>query len=94
VTEADEKVQRLLVKLFRDGRGETQGVRGTIKHLRECATTQAEDVDGGDSFYGCDTGCEYVRLKASIRCKCGRVAYYEYNEFGDMEGLFYDMDHA
>lgn len=92
MTDADEKVAALLLKMFKTGYGDTQGLKGSIKHLRQCDTAWVQDVDGGDSFYGCETGCEYVRIKASVKCKCGHLICYRYDDFGDMEGLFMMMD--
>jgi hypothetical protein len=91
MTDADEKVERLILKMFRDRQGDCVG-GGDVAHLRECDTALVDNVDGGDSFYGCDTGCSFVRLDAVIKCGCGQQVEWDYHEFGDLEGLFYEMD--
>jgi len=50
-------------------------------HLRHCSVVEVR-VEGGDGFYGCATGCEYLRLTAYITCPHieGEVIY-EWGEF-------------
>ncbi len=66
---------------------------GDNQHLRECADTSAS-VEGGDGTYGCDTGCEYVRLKAVITCRHRECDTLHYADFGDMASIIYDLEHG
>lgn len=41
-----------------------------------------------DGEYGCDTGCEYLRLEATIECEACEVKQrVDYGEFGDIASL-------
>ncbi|WP_157868851.1 hypothetical protein [Streptomyces atriruber] len=57
------------------------------RHLVDCPTVRVVDQEGSDGEYGCDTGCEYARLEATITCEHGRSADFEYGDFGDLAGL-------
>jgi hypothetical protein len=86
VNDADELLSRYLIRHYQDS-----GARND--HLRTCSeATVAPDPDYMDSTYGCDTGCEYVRLEATIVCPHGESEDYEYGEFGDIAGLIQDLE--
>lgn len=82
--DADERLNRLVMHLLRED--------GAHPHLASCPDAAVRDATGGNGWYGCDTGCEYVRLEARVSCPHGYDAEFEYGEFGDMESLFEDMD--
>jgi len=54
-------------------------------HLAACPTVRVTDPDarGGN----CGTGCETLRLSATIRCDCGQSADYDWGDFGNL-GMF------
>lgn len=62
------------------------------QHLRACPQAVATDVDGGDGAYGCDTGCDYVRLEAVISCPHGERDEYEYGDFGELAWIIEDLE--
>lgn len=92
--DADERLNRLVLHMFRNDHGDENLIGGAdhADHLRDCPDAQAVDATGEDGPYGCDTGCEYVTLEAVIRCPHGREARFAYSTFGDMAGLFDDME--
>lgn len=92
MSDADEKLNRLVLRLFRQQDADVTGHPVDVAHLRTCPDVYAVDATGGDGPYGCDTGCEYVELEANIRCEHGCCARFDYGEFGDMAGLIEDMD--
>jgi hypothetical protein len=58
------------------------------EHLGKCLTAYVSELDPCNGAYGCDTGCEYLRLEAVISCECGSQAQeFTYGEFGDIAGL-------
>jgi hypothetical protein len=60
------------------------------QHLAECAdAVVTHEATNGE--YGCDTGCEYVRLEADISCIHGFTDCYEYGAFGDLADLIDDI---
>jgi hypothetical protein len=81
--QAAAAVNRWLLKQYRRERRH--------KHLRECPDAYARDTDGGDGFYGCDTGCEYVRLTTTIMCPHGESDKFHYGEFGELADMLGDV---
>lgn len=64
---------------------------GSNEHLRGCeATTVA--VEGGDGSYGCDTGCDYVRLEAVVTCPHDQRDEFEYGAFAEMSYILEDLE--
>ncbi len=61
------------------------------KHLSDCLDTDVVDASGEDGAYGCDTGCEYVRLSAFLACSHGDRDDYEYGTFGDLATILEDL---
>ena len=53
-------------------------------HLRDCPNAQVTRLEGGDGFYGCDTGCESSKLEVEITCSHGVSFDYEYAQFGHL----------
>lgn len=91
-TEGDQRVAEWLIGRFRTGdlKGQPFG-GGDIDHLRVCHLLDVE-FEGTNGSYNCDTGCEYARLEATIRCPhtSGSVDV-EYGEFGELADLMEDI---
>ena len=81
---ADEKVNTIVMKMFRGGTGYI-GCRepGKSDHLRGCPEAKVYQSEAHDGEYGCDTGCEYVTFTATIKCP-HESEEYEYGEFGEL----------
>lgn len=90
--DANEKLNRLVLYMFRQNTDEAVGDPDAVTHLVACAGARAVDAEGRNGTYGCDTGCEYATLEASITCLHGHRVRFEYGEFGDMAMLFDQMD--
>jgi hypothetical protein len=71
--------------------GQYRGGRGPDLHLVECpdVTVGYSGYGGG---YGCDTGCEYIRLEARISCPHGHSDEFEYGDFGEISYLIEDIE--
>lgn len=82
--EANAAVARWIIKQYRKG--------GRNKHLASCPDLAAGDVTGEDSSYGCDTGCEYVRLEADMSCPHGERECYAYGKFGELAYILEDIE--
>lgn len=65
---------------------------GGNEHLRSCEAATVGPVDGGDGGYGCDTGCDYVRLEADIACPHGQTDRFEYGTFGELAWILEDLE--
>jgi hypothetical protein len=78
---ADAKVAEWVLAKFK-----AEAVTVSEKHLAACPGTTVTHVQGGEGSYGCDTGCEYVRLEARVSCPHHREDY-KYGEFGDLADL-------
>lgn len=91
-THADELLSQHLLKEARRPRwpfGPTSPVHDEIpEHLLGCPTTTAI-VAAEDSFYGCETGCEYMRFNVRLACACPGVKTYlwSHGEFGELSDL-------
>lgn len=92
--EYDEKVNRLIVMIFKDEHRSWPDVaNGMISHMVNCDSLQVENADTSDGTYGCDTGCEYVELDATLTCCQGENRYvFNYSNFGSMWSLLDDLD--
>ena len=83
--DANQKVARWILAKFR------QEAAGS-GHLVECSEASVIHFDGGDGYYGCETGCEYLRLEARVVCPHGEQRDYHYGDFGDMSDIIEDLD--
>lgn len=83
MADADELVGAWLTRKFRN--------EGQDEHLRGCPDL-AIDWDGGDGTYGCDTGCEYVRLEAALTCPHGHREEFEYGNWGYMSEILRELE--
>lgn len=82
--EANAKVKKWILNRYH----ENWSVRQGHPHLVDCPDAVVKDLDGENGIYGCDTGCEYARLTATIRCPHGYVDDdWGYGEFGDLAGI-------
>lgn len=81
---ANQLVAAWIVRRYRsDGKNE---------HLRGCSDAVVE-VEGYDGQYGCDTGCEYARLEATLTCRHGdRDEDFEYGQFGELADLLEEIE--
>lgn len=63
------------------------------RHLEQCPEIVVTAGEGHDGVYGCDTGCEYLRIEAKVTCPhVGVSATFEYSGFNSMDLVFYEMD--
>ena len=90
---ANAKVREYIVHLFKtDSPYSSNYTTGKeAQHLRQCGGVSALPTECYDSTYGCDTGCEYVRLEAVVFCYHGVSVEYEYGDFGDLADMLGDM---
>jgi hypothetical protein len=89
-TEADELVRRFILGKYREERAiRTHSGRA---HLLACPEVEVADPEAYDSTYGCDTGCEYVRFEATIRCPHGYSEEYEWGDFDDIASILPRLD--
>ena len=63
-------------------------------HLAECDQVTVEHPQGEDGFYGCETGCEYVTLSATLRCTHGQSEHVDYGDFGTLNDIIEEMAKA
>lgn len=82
---ADELLAAVVLQKYREDR------EGRDDHLASCPETVARDVSGENGTYGCDTGCEYYKLTATLKCPHEELDW-EYGDFGDIAGLIEDME--
>lgn len=82
---ANTLLERFVIREFRSENAGT--------HLGECPDLAVADLDARDGSYGCDTGCEYLRLEASLTCphEPHPTVVFTYGEFGDMSRLIEDL---
>ncbi len=85
MTNADELLAAVVLRKYREDR------EGRDDHLASCPDTVARDVSGENGTYGCDTGCEYYKLTATLKCPHEELDW-EYGDFGDIAGLIEDME--
>lgn len=72
--------------------GEGFDVGSSAQHLQECNFSALLHPEGTDGTYGCDTGCEYVRLTATFSCPHGEEYEYEYGTFGELSWILEDIE--
>ncbi len=87
ITEAGERANALvaawIIRKYRTDGGNA--------HLRSCNSTTVA-VDGRDGTAGCDTGCDYVRLEATVTCPHGQHDTYEYGTYGDIAMIVDELE--
>lgn len=86
MTDADQLVARYILRQYRED------YRNKAKHLSTCTDVVVEHPEAEDGFYGCDTGCEYYTLDATIRCPHGEMEEYHYGDFGEISYILEDME--
>lgn len=87
--DASERANQLVaVWIFGEYRAE-----GGDAHLRECPDAKVSSAEGGDGVYGCTTGCEFVRLEATVSCSHGHEdPSWSYGAFGDLPDIIADLE--
>lgn len=80
---ADAKVTMWVTGMYRS--------KGSNVHLRNCPDLTLS-YEGYDGTYGCDTGCEYLRLECEASCPHGEREEYEYGDFGELSYLLEDIE--
>lgn len=86
--DADERVRRLILRRYRSA---ADGV-AFPDHLQRCPEVYVDQADARDGSYGCDTGCEYVRFEATIRCPHGGSSQFDWGDFGELTDMLEEMD--
>lgn len=87
---ADELVARYILRMYRENRCNSLGDPTT--HLAGCMDAVVTDPDAQGGTYGCDTGCDYYTLTATISCPHGESEDYEYGDFGEISYLIEDLE--
>lgn len=82
---ADEKVAEFVKQRFREA-------RYGAGHLATCESLTVNHAVGDDGTFGCETGCEYVRLTATLSCDHGESTEYEYGTWGTLADLLEDLN--
>lgn len=80
---ADEKLIALILDQYR---GQHPG-----SHLAHCDGTRVLHPEGDDGQYGCDTGCDYFNLEATLECP-HESERWTYGDFGQIAWLIEDME--
>ena len=91
-TDADRKVAAWVVNGLRAHEGYLDSEpampdqrRTSPHHLRGCATLRVVSFEGSDGTYGCDTGCEYLRIEGRAACDHFEGVEFTVGEFGELE---------
>lgn len=87
---ADELLARYVLRGYREKN--TPAFGAPPPHLVSCEEATAKHVEAEDGTYGCETGCEYVRLTAMVECPHGESVEFEYGDFGDIAGIIEEME--
>lgn len=89
MSEADDKVGRMVAQMYREKKLFESNPFDHQLHLAVCPTMRAEDSSAINGEYGCDTGCPYYDLEATIKCDCPTIADddFTYGSFGDTSSL-------
>jgi hypothetical protein len=102
-TDADRVVAAWVIDQLREWRGylddhpslswqHTPEQRQQSDHMRQCATLRVTGFEGYDGLYGCDTGCEYIRLDGRVACDHYPAgAEFEVGEFGELKYWLQDL---
>jgi hypothetical protein len=59
-------------------------------HIAACGEARVLEFYSGDGVY-CESGCEYLRLEATIGCPHAKPVEYRYGEFGEIAMLVEDL---
>lgn len=90
---ADEKVAAYVLREYKALWHSPGRSAEAWRHLKQCPEATVSHAEGNDGMYGCDTGCEYARLEATISCPHGFVdEEFEYGAFGELADLLADLD--
>lgn len=89
-TKADELVAAYILRVYRERHEMNDGTHTT--HLAGCAEASVTNPDTQDGTYGCETGCDYYTLTATIACPHGMKEDYEYGDFGMIAFLLKDLE--
>lgn len=65
---------------------------GHNAHLTGCDVAVIAEFESSDGTYGCDTGCEYLTLRAVITCPHGEAEEFTYGEFGAISELVTELE--
>lgn len=88
MTEQSERVDALVKAWILDEYRDEQHIHWSPpSHLSECPDVTVTTYEAQDGAYGCNTGCSYLRLEATLSCPHGETTEYEYGEFGDMADI-------
>jgi hypothetical protein len=89
---ADQRVTAWILRQYREeSRWKPRPERA---HLMACDEVEVADASAFDSVYGCDTGCEYARLEADVRCAHGFADSFEYGTWGELPELLLELERA
>lgn len=88
---ADDLVRAWILKEVRDTTPGRDRENTLTLHIVTCPSLRVVDFEGGDGFYGCETGCEFVRLYANLACEHETGKYF-YGNFGDMSWIIDGLD--
>lgn len=84
---ADAKVNAWILADYR----KTTATNATQGHLIFCPAIEVMESELADGTYGCDTGCEYATLSATITCPHELSDEYEYGRFGEIADILSDI---
>lgn len=87
---ADALVKAWILDVYRKDQ-RLSAYRVTSSHLSECPDVSISWYEAEDGEYGCDTGCPYLRLEATLSCPHGETTEYEYGEFGEMADIIAEL---
>ena len=75
---AQQLLQRYVLAEFKDDH--------PTHHMTACPSTRITDFDARDGSYGCETGCSYYTLAATVTCD-HEFMEYTYGDFGDVSDM-------
>ena len=88
---SDELLADFVLRRYRHENGvPPRGRDMQPSHLATCPSTCVVDLDARNGTYGCDTGCEYYRLEATLHCDHEETDF-EFGDFGELADLIEDL---
>lgn len=87
MTERNERVEALLAKWVLGFYRQKE-----VGHLAECPDTIVGNCEVYDSTYGCDTGCDYLRVEATLTCPHGHSVHWEDGDFVELADVIAEME--
>jgi hypothetical protein len=87
MTDRNERVEALLTAWVLDRYRDAE-----TGHLAECPDATVVERDVYDSIYGCDTGCEYLRVEARITCPHHQAVDWEDGDFAELADVIKDLE--